>query len=499
MSTVAEAAEVVTPEVVEAPSTEVAKQEPPSALERAAEAALAMPGVPGREEFLAMAMQARMLSMSPASKVKDQPHLAFHLAMVGRDLGISPSAALELIDVIPGSGNRPPQLSLSPQLLNGQIRRLGLGSIVPAIQTAERCVAVALRPGGRLDQRCRASWPEHREDCECVGIMGDTEFNWQDAQMAGLVGPECKPGEHKTAQRQRQNGSTYQACPCNQGYITYPKRMMWWRASGYCADDFFPEAGLGLYTAEELGAIVDGEGRPIDAASVELPPGYEPPAPPPQEEADPATIFAIQLGIATLPEDALTVMRGKYTEKFGGTKPGDLSAPQSRAALSILRGCQSLAKANSRGAWTPDAAAEPLLACLAVAASVPLGGFVPQAPDTGPDGDSGAPERPVRRTVPPGQHEPPAANPVPQVPDDALAEDTGAPEEVQEATIARVQAMQASEVDSQLTRLRQHTEGRINLRKRRLVVALLLEHVGKLTGTSPDPGAASAAPDEPEA
>lgn len=153
-----------------------------TAIERAAQAAIDNPGIPGRDEFLSLAAQARILSLSAAAPkaVQNDPHLAFHVAMIGRDLGISPSAALELIDVIEGTRGKPPQLSLSPQLLNGQIRRLGLGSIVPAIKTDRICVAVVLGPNGRLDPRCKRTWPDHWRDehdptarCECRDQLGD--------------------------------------------------------------------------------------------------------------------------------------------------------------------------------------------------------------------------------------------------------------------------------------------------------------------------------------
>lgn len=281
--------ETVTPEVVgtQPAGVEVERHAAGNAALDVAEAtAAALPGVPGRDEFLALAMQARVLSLSGAAPklVRNDPYIAFHVAMVGRDLGISPSAALELIDVIDTRGG--PRISLSPQLLNGQIRRLGLGAIRPKVQDRKRCVAQAVGPNGE--------------------VLGETEFTWEDAQDAGLAGPSCEPGDH----RKNRDGR----CPCNQGYITYPRRMMWWRAAGFCADDYFPEAGLGLYSPEALGAVVDEEGRPIDPATVALPEGYEDPeeqkaqrqaAAQEQAEApaDADELWALQERIARLPDD----------------------------------------------------------------------------------------------------------------------------------------------------------------------------------------------------
>jgi hypothetical protein len=332
----AEVVEVVEPQVPSLPP------ETHSALERAAEAAMAMPGMPGADEFLLLAAQARMLSLSGAAPalVKGDPHVAFHVAMIGRDLGLSPSSALELIDVIKTKAG--PRISLSPQLLNGQLRRLGLGTVHPSIRTEDRCVVLAVGPRG-LDPRCvRRQALLQQEDpdsgawhvpddapagpCQC-DIVGASEFTWEDARQAELVGPECMVGNHKGQTKSRNDGSTYQTCGCNQGYVTYPKRMLWWRASGFCADDYFPEASLGLYSPEALGAVIDVDGRPIDPASVELPEGYEPP-PPPVRPPDPNTVPAspdsiaeLQARIDKLPAGAKAAMRELWMAADDGGEP----------------------------------------------------------------------------------------------------------------------------------------------------------------------------------
>lgn len=194
-----------------------------SAIDAAVSAAMAMPGMPGMDEFLSLAMQARILSMSGAAPahIRNHPHIAFHVAMIGRDLGISPTAAIQLIDVIGRDDDPNPQLSLSPELLNGQIRRLGLGAIRPLKRTMFECIAGAYGPDGEL--------------------LGESEFDWADAVVAGLADDRCQPNQHWVPTSG--NGR----CRCRQGYRTYPKRMLWWRASGFAAQDYFPEAGLGLY------------------------------------------------------------------------------------------------------------------------------------------------------------------------------------------------------------------------------------------------------------
>lgn len=324
-----------------------------AAMNAAATEVDSLPGVLGRDEFLSLAMQARILSMSGAAPklVRGNPYVAFHVAMVGRDLGISASAALELIDVMDTQGG--PRLSLSPQLLNGQIRRLGLGSIVPLVQEVDRCIAVALAPHGHADVRCGKTWPDHHEDCRCHGVLGSTEFTWEEARMAGLVGLECQPGAHSTKCMNKDSAAQWK---CAQGYKTYPKRMMWWRAGGYCADDWFPEAGLGLYSPEELGAVVDVDGRPIDPSTVDLPEGYQPKPPEPVAMATERQVAELRHIIDALPDDARVALSAKWTDgKDQGTpylQPlAKLPERQVKKAWAVVDHIAQRAVAGEWGAW----------------------------------------------------------------------------------------------------------------------------------------------------
>lgn len=315
-----------------------------AAIEAAAEAALANPGVPGRDEFLALAAQARILCMSGAAPaaVRDDPHLAFHIALVGRDLGISPSSALELIDVI--ETRKGYRLSLSPQLMAGQLRRLGLGEIKPLMRTKDTAIAAAYGPDGEL--------------------LGESEFTWEDAVIAELVDTRCAPGQHW------RNGQT--KCMCRQGWRTYPKRMLWWRAAGFAADDYFPEASLGLYSPEELGAAVDEDGRPLDPATVALPAGYELPpgngharGVPPVEQADGVELWHLQARCWALPAEQKTMLRQQRqgNEKLrasaaGGVIPThQLPVPAYRVMKALVSGLEGAA-ARADDSWDPAQALE---------------------------------------------------------------------------------------------------------------------------------------------
>lgn len=336
----------IQPEVVIPPDTHTAGAPLPAVPEKdAANAAIShvadlavIAGVPSRDEFMALAMTARILSMSGAApkQVRGNPYVAFHVALVGRDFNISPSAALNLIDVI-GDGDKV-QLSLSPQLLNAQIRRLGLGKIVPREHTPEHCIAAAIGPNGEE--------------------LGTTEFTWAEAIAAELVDPRCKPFEH-WIKPNTQGKQWADRCSCRQGYRTYPKRMLWWRAAGYCADDYFPEASLGMYSPEELGAIVDDEGRAIDPTTVDLPDGYQPAAPPEAELASEDDRADLKRRIYALPEAARPMLGAKWQEVIddAGTPYlvvlNHLPQRQLPKARALVLHFEERAKKGEWGPWEP--------------------------------------------------------------------------------------------------------------------------------------------------
>jgi len=480
-----EAGEVETPEVVD-PATELAVREETESQRRANEAivaasnaAIANPGVPGADEFMALAMQARILSMSGAAPklVRGNPHLAFHVAMIGRDLGISPSAALELIDVIDGRNG--PQLSLSPQLLNGQIRRLGLGSIIPIIKSERRCVAVAMGPGGFYDPRCKSQWPDHHELCECTirSFLGESEFTWADAQMAGLAGPGCEPGKHTDRCK---NGDRPK---CNQGYVTYPKRMLWWRAGGFLADDIFPEASLGLYSPEALGAVVDADGRPIDPTSVELPAGYEPAALPPPKEAGPVAaadvLDDLRIRVAALPEAQRATYREKWLEsqRLRGFTLENLPEDRLNLATSMLVGFEKIA---GREGWDAEAARAEVLAAREEspgdpepAAQEPAEGPEPSDGTVAPDGVT---EAPSDAQGPQGDDAEASAKPKP---DPGIAELVrtiieGADPKLVASVEAEVRALHHASVDKQLREAGEDPEGLHIDDKRGMLLAFIV-------------------------
>lgn len=441
-----------------------------AAIDRAADQAL-MPGAPGRDELFALAQAARILSLSGAAPpaIRNNPYIAFHIAMVGRDMGLSPSAAIQLIDVIGYDSKKPDggdnmQISLSPQLLNGQIRRLGLGSICKIVEKPDHGVAAALIPSGVYDIRCRPIYPDHVDGCRCNGVLGVTEFSWEDAQVAELVDARCTPSQHHTGDKYEDSGKP-KRCRCRGGYRTYPRRMMWWRAAGYCADDYFPEAGMGFYSPEELGATVDADGRALDPSSVDLPDGYAPRVTKSSErgwqgETD-ERLWADRLAALIDAAGASARERWEIWRDENGVNPA------------WLLGWTLSVDAIIFAAQHPAATADQIYEAVPVREKLPVTmdereKFVRWAADkiaAGPVAED-PPPPPTTDAAP--DEEAPEAAARPPVPDDPAAQ-------LLESSIAFVQVMKIRDVDYELQRRKIEPDGDEDSRRRALVKELVRE------------------------
>lgn len=263
------------------------------AIAHAAEEAFRSSGIPGKDEFLALAMQARVMSMSGIvpKALQGKPADTFVVLLTGRDLGIPITSAIRQIHVIDG------QPSLAPKLLNARIRKMGLGKIIPGERTERQAAAIAIGPDG-------------------TPLGPPTVFTWEMAQQAGLVMADCTPTVHTP---KCLNHRTSHWDRCRQGYRTYPTRMLWWRAAGWAAEDYFPEASLGLYSPEELGAVVDVDGVPIDPGTAPLPQGFEAQAQQAdgsgtsgEDPGDPDDLALLAGTIAALPDDKRQILGNQW-------------------------------------------------------------------------------------------------------------------------------------------------------------------------------------------
>lgn len=484
-------------------------------IDRAAEAALTEPGIPGRDDFLAMAAMARMVSLSPLSPkhLRGEPYSAFMVLLTARDLGISATYAIRKIVPIEGIPSIPPELQ------RALVRRKQLGDIEPHPDNDTQPVA--------MFASARAVYPD--------GTTGPwASFTWQDAQIAGLVDPDCEsPVAHvvKDCSAPQKGGGTrrWKGCYCKENYRKYPRRMLWQRVQGYVTRDHFPEATIGLYTPDELGVVTDEDGHALDIATVELPPGYVDPAdaqrargaqaaeqtaareaPAPAEQ-----LWDLQVRIRALP-DALRSELGERWHSDGsnlrGVSTRAVPASKMRNALAMVNGFEAKAR---QGGLDLDEARATVLADVVETLWAAWGG--PQRPAETPaseDGPDGAPEALEAESEPQGAgsepDSPEAETPAePETsPEDRAAEKAkwremlaniatkvreaadGVPNDVVIKITDDVKSLHHTKVDGELRDAGRPTDGPIDLR--RMEVALLRIRAWKTEQAEPDPATSDA-------
>lgn len=234
-----------------------------------------LPVIPEHTEMNALASMATTLAYAEAvpKALRRKPNDVFLVLLTARDTGVALTTAMREFHVIEGT------VTLSPKVKLAMVRQSGQGRLWRAPDNnAERATWYA----ERTDQ------PDH---------VVESTFTWEDAQLAGLVDTRCTPAQHW------RNGN--QSCMCKDNWKRYPQRMVSWRALGYLLDDVFPEVATGLYSPDELGAVTNADGEPIDVKGSEQLPGMRGPAgqaaDPPASDEDRAAIGA---RIQALPETA---------------------------------------------------------------------------------------------------------------------------------------------------------------------------------------------------
>ncbi len=269
--------------------------------------------IPDRGEVETIAVMARILSgsvLAPAA-LKGRPADAFLVLLTGRDLGISITAAIRKVQVVEG------QITVAPALLSALIRERGLGRIWPHEHNDHES----------------QTWYATRSDEAHIDPQPVYSFTFtiDDAKRAKLV---------------KDKGA----------YETYPQRMLSWRCRGFLIADTFPEAGYGIYSAEELGAFITEDGEVISVEAVEVPEGLEPPPPPDTDQpANTEAIAELVARIEALPDDALVELRGIWKQR-------DLPAPAKLTVGGLRRGVAMLPdfeRRAERGEWGEPSEPEP--------------------------------------------------------------------------------------------------------------------------------------------
>lgn len=149
--------------------------------------------------------------------LKGKPNDVFLILLTARDLGVDLTTAIREFHVVEG------KVTLSPKVKLAMVRRQGLGRVWPDPHNSDE----------------EATWYAVRYDYGEDQVFAFT-FTMADAKRAKLT----DKGE-KSA------------------WSTYPQRMLSWRALGYLLDDVFSEVGAGLYSPDEMGAVVDDDGRAV--------------------------------------------------------------------------------------------------------------------------------------------------------------------------------------------------------------------------------------------
>lgn len=221
----------------------------------------------GKDEWSVMLEQASMLVKTGfLPKDINTPEKAVAVMLKGRELNIPPMHALATIAVIQGKP------TVSPELMAALVERdYGSNALIVEETTADRCVISCCKPG----------WDKRRT----------VTFTMAEATAAGL--PNTNPTWKK-----------------------YPKAMLRSRAISVACKTHFQASIGGMYTHEEMGAVVNEDGS------------YEALPPTPETQGvgfnpiggdavygSPEELAAIGATLPTLPDDGeLIDIRGSVSE-----------------------------------------------------------------------------------------------------------------------------------------------------------------------------------------
>jgi hypothetical protein len=240
--------------------------EPPGVAPGRVEPAAQLGQFPVADEWRGLCQMAAIMAGSdlvPAA-LRRKPNDVLLVLLTGRSLGIDPTTALSQCYVVDG------KVTIAPKLRLALLHQTGRGRVVPRDVSAERVTGAVVNRDGQVIEVRTLTMGEVPADLT-------RKQNWRN----------------------------------------YPARMLWWRLAGWLLDDHFPEVGLGIYSPDELGAITDDEGVPIDPTNVTMPPGYgdEPRAP----RGDPLAqhrraLAAKVIELSTMGDAAKTLLRTRWSE-----------------------------------------------------------------------------------------------------------------------------------------------------------------------------------------
>jgi hypothetical protein len=315
--------------------------------------------IPPADEFANMCQMARLVSMSELAPkhLRGKPTDTLLIFLTARDLGIPMTSALRKVSVIEG------QPSIDGELQLALVRQSGAGSIVPV---ADNYTQDPVRSAGAV-----ALGPDRQP----LGPV--VTFSWTDAQAAEYADPTCLPEAHnvRTISRTYRDGGkkSWQGCECKDNWRKSPRDMLWWRAATRARRIYFPEATTGMYDADELGGVIDVEGRLVTPSDAPLPDGFTDPAEEQRQQqaaADaPCTedeLWALQERIRALPGTVRRKMKEAWMENerlrpFAPTSHAPTLRPLPKRlhtlAKNMLNGWDSAARKEDKS-WDRDTARE---------------------------------------------------------------------------------------------------------------------------------------------
>lgn len=322
------------PEPAPEPPAALAEPDPADALAQLAAGAV-LDAMPARDELAGLAAMAVTLSAAAAipEALRNRPNDVFLVLLTGRELGMAPTAALRGLYVVNG------QVTLPPKVRKGIVTKRGLGRVWP----------------DQANDAESATWYATRAD-EGHQVTYSYTFTKADALAA--------PEHNKNPVGDKNNlWNKYVR-------MGYPKRMVSWRALGYLLDDVFSEVGTGLYSPDEVGAVVDEEGHAIiDVSSTDPLPGHKAPRrhkgsgqaePDPADAPAPAEVVeALRRRIHALPEPAMDALHELWTAQRDGAEPmhplAHLPQRQVKRAGAMVASMEARAKRGEWGDWAPPA------------------------------------------------------------------------------------------------------------------------------------------------
>lgn len=442
MTTTEPDAEAIEVEVVDdehAPSVEI---------ERAA-APLSMPPpspmgelstIPHQGELRTLAQLATTFAFSKLvpESLQGKPEDCLLVLLTARDLGLSVTVAFRECHPIDG------RVTVSPKLKLAIVRQRGLGRIWP----------------DPANDVTRHTWFAARADDPQT--VYQVTYTLRDAERAGLWMAGCSPDDHsEQCQKGAQYGASREARKksCKQNWRTYPGQMLQWRCMGYLMDQAFGEVGVGLYSADELGAVTDEDGHVIDIMEAGPLDGMPDHTPTPRDPAtDPNAVapedFRDQCKerIYRLPDPAIATLREQWSRRDAQTGiPTLFPLPalplrQVKAAAAIIAGFEARAERGEWGPWNPPPLSWEITPDATEAD--PKGGRSAEEPES-------APVEPAPSSEPQGEPGPEAtpdlAEPgVESVPDAPPYDPKHPPSEVLEAAIDGAKAIADDQLDAEL-------------------------------------------------